>query len=76
MDGRRVRRDPREADGLSAPDLVDVETVSVLRKRWLAGPLTDRRSQVVVRDAAESDYSARERALAMTYSLGLAGPLL
>lgn len=32
----------RESD-LAAPDLVDVETLSVLRRRWMAGDLSDRR---------------------------------
>ena len=34
----------------SAPDLVDVETVAVLRKRWLAGDLTVRRFRSAVDD--------------------------
>ncbi len=34
----------------SAPDLVDVETVSVLRKRWLAGDLTARRFRSAIDD--------------------------
>jgi predicted nucleic acid-binding protein len=55
MDGRRVRRDLREAGGLAAPDLVDVETVAVLRKRWLAGTLTDRRFAAAVTDLEELD---------------------
>src|SRR3546814_10300285 len=38
---------------LAAPDLVDVETVSVLRKRWLAGDLTVRRMQRAVADLAD-----------------------
>jgi predicted nucleic acid-binding protein len=42
-DGRLARGRIREAGDLAAPDLVDVETVSVLRKRWLAGDLTERR---------------------------------
>ena len=46
LDGRRVRRDLRDAGGLAAPDLVDVETVAVLRKRWLARTLTGRRFAV------------------------------
>lgn len=35
---------------LSVPDLVDVETVSVLRKRWIAGTLTARRFRDAVDD--------------------------
>src|SRR3546814_15178161 len=38
---------------LAVPDLVDVETVSVLRKRWLAGDLTVRRMQRAVADLAD-----------------------
>jgi predicted nucleic acid-binding protein len=36
-DGQTARDVVRGAGGLSAPELIDVETVSVLRKRWLAG---------------------------------------
>lgn len=35
---------------VSVPDLVDVETVSVLRKRWIAGTLTTRRFRAAVDD--------------------------
>lgn len=41
--GRAARTRLAAADRVSAPDLVDVETVAVLRKRWLAGDLTARR---------------------------------
>ena len=34
----------------SVPDLADVETVSVLRKRWIAGTLTARRFRAAVDD--------------------------
>jgi predicted nucleic acid-binding protein len=34
----------------SVPDLADVETVSVLRKRWMAGTLTARRFRQAVDD--------------------------
>ena len=34
----------------SAPDLVDVETVSVLRRRWRAGDLTDDRFRWAIDD--------------------------
>jgi predicted nucleic acid-binding protein len=36
------------ASAVSAPDLVDVETVSVLRRRWLAGDLSDERFRFAV----------------------------
>lgn len=35
---------------LAAPDLVDVETVAVLRKRWRAGDLTARRFKAAIDD--------------------------
>ena len=49
-DGRSARRRLTAADGLAAPDLVDVETVAVLRKRWLGGDLTARRFSSAVGD--------------------------
>lgn len=33
---------------LAAPDLVDVETMAVLRKRWIAGTLSDERLETAV----------------------------
>lgn len=42
-EGRRARTELRAAGELAAPDLIDVETVSVLRKRWLRGTLSDER---------------------------------
>ena len=42
-DGRRARHEVRGAGEMSAPDLVDVETLAVLRKRWLAGTISERR---------------------------------
>jgi predicted nucleic acid-binding protein len=38
------------AGDASVPDLADVETVSVLRKRWIAGTLTARRFRDAVDD--------------------------
>jgi predicted nucleic acid-binding protein len=38
------------ARSASVPDLADVETVSVLRKRWIAGTLTARRFRQAVDD--------------------------
>lgn len=43
VDGRQARRELLDAGDVAAPDLVDVETVAVLRKRWLAGTLSERR---------------------------------
>ena len=49
-DGRRARSELRTAGELAAPDLVDVETTAVLRKRWLAGDISDRRFAVAIQD--------------------------
>lgn len=38
---------------LAAPDLVDVETTAVLRRRWLAGTVTDDRFEKAVDDLAD-----------------------
>ncbi len=37
LDGRRARSEIRSVGELAAPDLVDVETAAVLRKRWVGG---------------------------------------
>jgi len=42
-DGALARDHVGRSGDLYAPDLVDVETVSVLRKRWLAGDIAVRR---------------------------------
>jgi len=49
-DGDIARAEVAGADGLAAPDLVDVETVAVLRKRWLAGDLSERRFSAALDD--------------------------
>jgi predicted nucleic acid-binding protein len=49
-DGRRARDEVRLARDLAAPDLVDVETVAVLRKRWVAGSMSDGRFLAAVKD--------------------------
>ncbi len=49
-DGSLAREEARRAGGLAAPDLVDVETVAVLRKRWLARDLSERRFDEAVQD--------------------------
>lgn len=48
--GRSARDRIAAAAQWSAPDLVDVETVSVLRRRWRAGDLTARRFRSAVTD--------------------------
>lgn len=52
-DGQRARAEFRTAGDVAAPDLVDVETVSVLRKRWLAGTVTDERFAAAVDDLTQ-----------------------
>jgi predicted nucleic acid-binding protein len=46
--GEAARSELRAADQVTAPDLVDVETVSVLRKRWLGRTLSDQRFEAAV----------------------------
>lgn len=41
--GTKARQEFRGVGEVAAPDLVDVETVAVLRKRWLAKTITARR---------------------------------
>jgi len=48
--GRVARARLAVATEASIPDLGDVETVAVLRKRWLAGDLTARRFRSAVDD--------------------------
>lgn len=54
-DGELARCRLIDAGQLAAPDLVDVETVSVLRRRWLAGDLTARRFSSAVDDLGDLD---------------------
>jgi predicted nucleic acid-binding protein len=49
-DGDAARERLSTAGHASAPDLVDVETVAVLRKRWLADGITARRFRAAVGD--------------------------
>ncbi len=49
-DGQRARLEFRNAADVAAPDLADVETVAVLRKRWIAGTVTDQRFAAAVED--------------------------
>ena len=51
-DGELARSEFRCADDVAAPDLVDVETVAVLRKRWIAGSITARRFASAITDLA------------------------
>lgn len=54
-DGQRARLELRSADALAAPGLVDVETVAVLRKRWIAGTVSDRRFAAAISDLQQLD---------------------
>ena len=49
-DGQRARLEFRNAGDIAAPDLADVETVAVLRKRWIAGTVSDQRFAAAVED--------------------------
>lgn len=49
-DGVRARDALRQAGALAAPDLIDIETIAVLRKRWLANTLNDDRLHAAVDD--------------------------
>ena len=51
--GRHARDLLRAHVSLAAPDLVDVETTAVLRRRWLAGTVTDERFEQAVDDLAD-----------------------
>jgi predicted nucleic acid-binding protein len=48
--GRQARELLRGHQELAAPDLVDVETTAVLRRRWLAGTITDQRFEQAIDD--------------------------
>lgn len=50
IDGSAARRRLADAVEGSIPDLADVETVAVLRRRWLAGDLTARRFRSAIDD--------------------------
>ena len=52
LDGT-IARAALRGEELAAPDLIDVETVSVLRKRWRADDLTTRRFRRAIDDLAE-----------------------
>jgi predicted nucleic acid-binding protein len=48
--GERARARLAAAASASIPDLADVETVSTLRRRWLAGDLAVERCQLAIED--------------------------
>lgn len=51
--GHRARELLRAQADMAAPDLVDVETTAVLRRRWLAGALSEERFSLAVADLAD-----------------------
>lgn len=55
-DGRMARTALRVAGDFAAPDPIDVETVAVLRKRWLAQTITDDRFSTAVDDLGRLDF--------------------
>ena len=50
-DGDRARQRLR-AEPLAAPELIDLEVTSAIRKAWLAGELDDRRAAMALDDLA------------------------
>ena len=54
-DGGVARARLTAGDDLVAPDLVDVETVAVLRKRWMAGDLSKNRFSAAIDDLEDLD---------------------
>lgn len=52
-DGAAARAVLRAERDVAAPDLVDVETVSVLRRRWLNGDLIARRFRIATTDLGD-----------------------
>ncbi|HKY16241.1 MAG TPA: type II toxin-antitoxin system VapC family toxin [Microthrixaceae bacterium] len=56
-DGATARDRLTSAGELAAPDLIDVETVAVLRKRWIASDLTDQRLSDAIDDLEDLDLT-------------------
>jgi predicted nucleic acid-binding protein len=54
-DGHRARAAFRGAGGVAAPDLADAGTAAVLRKRWLAGTVSDERFAAAIDDLIQLD---------------------
>lgn len=56
-DWRHARGEMRIAGQVAAPDLVDVEAVAVLRKRWLAGTISESRFDAAIADLEQLGIS-------------------
>jgi predicted nucleic acid-binding protein len=54
-DGAQARRELSSARDVAAPDLIDVETMDVLRKRRFAGTVSDARFAEAVNDLEQLD---------------------
>lgn len=54
--GASARRQLRAAREFTAPDLVDVDTVSVLRERWLRRTLTEERFSTAIGHLQQLDF--------------------
>ena len=52
-DGHRARSELRAAGELAAPDLIDVETTAVLRKRWIACTISEERFALAIEDLGD-----------------------
>ncbi len=57
-EGTVARAALAEAGDSTAPDLVDVETVSAVHQRWLASRMTTDRFEIAVRDVSWLDFVA------------------
>ena len=57
LDGAAARVRLAGAGALAGPDLIDVETVAVLRKRWTSGDLTDQRFSDAIDDLEDLDLT-------------------
>jgi predicted nucleic acid-binding protein len=55
-DGHRARAEFRAAGNVSAPDLIDVEVVAVLRKRWLSRTISAQRFATAITDLEDLDF--------------------
>ena len=56
-DGAIARHRLTAVGELVAPDLIDVETTAVLRKRWIAGDLSDERFSEAISDLEDLDLT-------------------
>lgn len=56
-DGAGARSRLIDAGELVAPDLIDVETTAVLRKRWIAADLDDQRFSEAISDLEDLDLT-------------------